>query len=184
MICLNNFYLTVKLVKWCNENNGFMTAILSIVGVLLSFIAIIISIKVAKLPYKKKILLNSFYNVGMGNNLFMPIGLGIEVVNVGNRVINFKYLGYAVKENYRLTKLYSINEQLENIGTLNPAEIKSINYNSSKIIEVLNTKNPNAKLYICANDTEGKTYLKVAGKICKILETLKKGNLANQNNKI
>ena len=51
-----------NIIQWFNENNGFSAAILSVVGLLLSSIAIIISIKVAKLPYKKKIKINMSYN--------------------------------------------------------------------------------------------------------------------------
>ena len=44
-------------IEWCNQNNGFISAILSIIGLLLSIIAIVISIHTARLPYKKKLLL-------------------------------------------------------------------------------------------------------------------------------
>ena len=44
----------MKYIQWCNENNGFLTAILSITSLLLSVTAIVVSIMTARLPYKKK----------------------------------------------------------------------------------------------------------------------------------
>lgn len=41
----------MDVIQWCNENNGFLTAILSVVGLMLSVIAIVISIHTARLPY-------------------------------------------------------------------------------------------------------------------------------------
>lgn len=86
-----------NIIQWFNENNGFSAAILSVVGLLLSLIAIIISIKVSKLPYKKKIKINMSYNY------FFPDGklLGIEVyaLNLGNRPVRIKKVGLAIKNN-------------------------------------------------------------------------------------
>ena len=54
------------LIQWCNDNNGFISAVLSFVGLLLSIIAIVISLRTAKLPYKKKLLLGSYTSIGAG----------------------------------------------------------------------------------------------------------------------
>lgn len=40
----------MKYIQWCNENNGFLTAILSITSLLLSVTAIVVSIMTARLP--------------------------------------------------------------------------------------------------------------------------------------
>ena len=37
------------IINWCNDNNGFITAILSAIGLLLSVIAIVVSIRTARL---------------------------------------------------------------------------------------------------------------------------------------
>ena len=42
-----------QFIEWCNENNGFISAVLAIASFLLSIFAIEISIIVAKMPYKK-----------------------------------------------------------------------------------------------------------------------------------
>lgn len=41
------------IIIWCDDNYGFLAAILSSVGLLVSVIAIVVSIKTAHLPYKK-----------------------------------------------------------------------------------------------------------------------------------
>lgn len=47
----------MNIIRWCNENNGFLTAILSLIGLVLSVTAIVVSIRTARLPYKKKLML-------------------------------------------------------------------------------------------------------------------------------
>ena len=54
----------MNIIRWCNENNGFLTAILSLIGLVLSVTAIVVSIRTARLPYKKKLMLGSYMSVG------------------------------------------------------------------------------------------------------------------------
>lgn len=56
--------LSMNIIRWCNENNGFLTAILSLIGLVLSVTAIVVSIRTARLPYKKKLMLGSYMSVG------------------------------------------------------------------------------------------------------------------------
>ena len=49
----------VNIVEWCNNNSGFFSGILSLLTLVVSIIAVIISIHTARLPYKKKLVLNS-----------------------------------------------------------------------------------------------------------------------------
>ncbi len=43
------------IINWCNDNNGFTTALLSAIGLVLSVIAVIVSIRTAMLPFKKNL---------------------------------------------------------------------------------------------------------------------------------
>lgn len=91
----------MKYIQWCNENNGFLTAILSITSLLLSVTAIVISIMTARLPYKKKILLASSLTLGMTfqtKESVSVMGMAASATNVGNRPIGIRYLGYAIKK--------------------------------------------------------------------------------------
>lgn len=42
-------------IEWCNNNQGFITAIFSLLSLLVSTIAIVISILTSRLPYKKAV---------------------------------------------------------------------------------------------------------------------------------
>ena len=57
-----------KIIEWCNLNNGFLTAILSMVGLLLSLTAIVVSVRTALLPFKKKIKISSFVSIAFSKN--------------------------------------------------------------------------------------------------------------------
>ena len=41
-----------EIVIWCNENTGFATILLSALTLIVSIIAVIVSINTARLPYK------------------------------------------------------------------------------------------------------------------------------------
>ena len=47
-----------EIITWCNSNNGFATILLSALTLLVSIIAIIVSIRTARLPYKKKLIVS------------------------------------------------------------------------------------------------------------------------------
>ena len=99
----------MNIITWCNNNNGFLTAILSVVGLALSIIAIIVSIRTARLPYKKKLILGSSLSVQTqmipGLSVQMDVaGVSASATNVGNRPISITYLGYAIKKDGKLMK--------------------------------------------------------------------------------
>ena len=92
------------IINWCNDNNGFITAILSAIGLLLSVIAIVISIRTARLPYKKKLKLTSFVDVAISKNTITEevvsniMGISINAANIGSRNVSITYLGICVKD--------------------------------------------------------------------------------------
>lgn len=49
----------MNFIQCCNDNNGFLTVFLSLMNLILSVTAIVVSIRTARLPYKKKLLLGS-----------------------------------------------------------------------------------------------------------------------------
>lgn len=55
-------------LEWCNNNQGFITAIFSLHSLLTSTTAIVISIFTSKLPYKKavRVFSGSYFGVGEG----------------------------------------------------------------------------------------------------------------------
>lgn len=96
----------MNFIQWCNDNNGFLTAIFSLIGMILSVTAIVVSIRTARLSYKKRILLGSpillaagiVPGVGAESSL---LGMAASATNVGNRTVNLTYLGYTVKKDRR-----------------------------------------------------------------------------------
>ena len=44
-----------EIIAWCNQNEGFLSFVLSVVTIVISIIAITTSFKVAKLPYRIKL---------------------------------------------------------------------------------------------------------------------------------
>ena len=76
-------------IQWCNDNNGFLSAVLSFIGLFLSVTAIVVSIQTARLPYKKKLLLSYCILLDVDEHDHMPIINGIEVsaTNISNRPI-------------------------------------------------------------------------------------------------
>lgn len=79
-----------EIIKWCNDNSGFAQIILSLITILISFLAIIISIITARLPYKKKILLTCGSYIGIG---YDDDGIHVTVTNIGNRNVCIKNIG-------------------------------------------------------------------------------------------
>ena len=55
-------------VSWCNENTGFLTGILSLLTLIVSIIAVVISIHTARLPFMKRLILSSNITVILGTN--------------------------------------------------------------------------------------------------------------------
>ena len=93
----------MNVIQWCNDNNGFLTAILSLIGLILSVTAIVVSIRTARLPYKKKLLLGSSILLGVSR---IPLrgtetslmGLSSTATNVGNRTISLHTLASQLRK--------------------------------------------------------------------------------------
>ena len=77
----------MELIEWCNENEGFINAILSILTLTISTIALYSSIKLAYLPYRKRIIINPIF--GMKKDKY---NLELIIANTGNRLIGINYI--------------------------------------------------------------------------------------------
>ena len=167
-----------EIIKWCNINNGFLTGILSIIGLLLSTIAIVVSIRTARLPYKKKILLGSSMLVGAATGVGLltsssTIGFEASATNIGNRAVYMTYIGYAIKSNGRYSKIYPINREFDCKAMLQPAECKGVQFMANEFIESFSKLDRNTKLYVYASDSEGKEYLRRVGTVGRFLNGIR-----------
>lgn len=59
-----------EIIKWCNDNNGFLTGILSLLTLFVSVFAVVVSIRTARLSYMKRLILSSDITILFGTNDF------------------------------------------------------------------------------------------------------------------
>lgn len=159
----------MQIINWSNSNQGFLTAIFSVIALLFSGISVWIAIKALKAPYKKKLILR----VKIGTNFLISESgvepdvpcISVTAVNNGNRTIILNDLC-----------LYCNNIRLVTIKNLSfnrviaPAEARVVEYQTIKIVDEIG-RNPDKlsrkQWYGYASDTEGKTYTVRANKILK-----------------
>lgn len=148
------------IIEWCNLNVGFATIVLSIGTLIMSLVAIIVSICTARLPYKKKLLLvvGSFIGIGIDTD-----GIHITATNIGNRKIKINKIGLLINEKY----IINTNTIKESLVTLSIGD-STEQYFDNKGLKVLKSFKPNAKVYGYVEDTEGKIYKKYICKVNKI----------------
>lgn len=163
-------------IKWCNENQGFLTALLSLLGLFISFWAVVVSIQTARLPYRKRVLLNG--NLVDIRNLFSKEihdldGVNVNIVNVGNRAINFTFVGLAIRDkSNKMKELHLLDWKPESF-ILEQSKTHSVYYKIKELEVYLCGEKPSQFLYAYAVDTERKTYKKY---ICKIGQVTKHFN--------
>lgn len=146
------------IIEWCNNNSGFIQSILACLTLLASLIAIVVSIKTSKIPYKKRMLLTSGSYIGVG---LIDDGLHVTCINCGNRAIHVKKLGLLIKK-----------EIVMNLNTIGDSQVKldpgceTTQYFSSKnYSKVFKKFDKNSKVYAYAEDTEGTIVKKY---VCRI----------------
>lgn len=140
-------------IEWCNANQGFVSAVLAFASIMLSIIAIFISIRVAKLPFRKKVAVAFYTNIGVGANEGIQF-YSIEATNIGNRIIKVSFVGIGYKEGRHWIKCY-------NKCNPNPSNVM-LNINDTVetkcSIEDVNQLMSKRTLYAIAVDIEGKLY--------------------------
>ena len=120
-----------------------------------SVLAIAISVKVAKLPYKKKLAISFFTNIGVGG-LSGTNFYSIEALNIGNRAIKVDFVGIGFYKGFRMKKALNIENPFEPT-LLNTNEMCNATYTPSQIEDC---KRNSRVLYAIAYDAEHKLYKK------------------------
>lgn len=169
------------IIGWCNNNSGFVTAIFSAVGLLLSVIAIVVSIQTARLPYKKRLKLSSTVDIAFTKNVVTgevvseTVGLSINAANTGMRDINITYLGISVKDKISPDgekRINKIDGSITGIGLLSPAGVKTELYSKKDMLYCLNLASKKAKVFVYVLDSEGKSYHRKLGYAENLIRTL------------
>ena len=76
------------IIEWCNQNQGFLSAILSFLALALSVLTIIMTYRLGKMPYKKKIkMIPALYKK---NEDFY---IDLTLINSGNATICISNIG-------------------------------------------------------------------------------------------
>lgn len=169
------------IIDWCNMNNGFLTAVLSLVGLIISTIAVIVSIKTARLPYKKKILLSCSTDIGCfadpasGQASSEIVGISVNATNVGSRNVNITYLGISVKDKSLhggQNKMTKLRDEITGTGMISPTEVKTEFFKKIDLVYALAKLGNHARVYLYARDSEGREYSKKIGRANGIVKTL------------
>ena len=118
-------------IEWCNINQGFIMGLFSFFSLIISVIAIWISISVSKLPYKRAIRITS--GTYLGNIGISPLedsGIYVNALNVGNVPIKIVDVGLL----YREEKCLEANSIFETRRIINNMEDVEV-YFSQKDLE-------------------------------------------------
>lgn len=85
----NDFYDTIftkinleaimqKVIQWCNTNQGFISAVLTMMTILISILTLRLTSKIGKMPFKKQFSVNAFHHREKGRNF-----ITVVIVNHG-----------------------------------------------------------------------------------------------------
>ena len=166
----------MNFIEWCNNNQGFISATLTIFTILLSILAIAISIRTAKLPYLKKVKLYSKSNFGVYDTLqgaaFKGLSCTVGIVNIGNRAIYIDYLGLGFYLNGRIQKFTPLNRKLECKKRIEPTETCEVEFLLQELKVAQQRIDRDEVIYAILIDTEGKIHKKRIGTLSMIIKSL------------
>lgn len=149
------------LIEWCNTNNGFLTGMLSLLTLIVSIIAIIVAVRSARLPYKKRVLVKA-------GDYISDTGYGIHVTatNIGNRDVVLTSVCLVIGDQTCLNPHTFMDSQCR----LKCGEVTSQYYSSEMLINALRqiSGDAGAKVYGFVRDSEGTEYKKRLGTIAEL----------------
>lgn len=138
------------IIVWCNQNQGFLSAILSLLALSLSVLTMIMTYRLGKMPFKKKVkMIPVLYK--KDEDFYIDLTL----INSGNATLCIKNIGI-------------FNNEMLNIGlpdeweflTLKPCDYYKVQirvYDDLENIET-NQLDLNGHIIIVANDVDGRRY--------------------------
>lgn len=142
-----------EFLNWCNSNVGFVSVLLSALTLLVSVIAVVVSIHTARLPYKKKVL------VSAGNTISdMGIGLHITATNIGNRNITIKTIGFLIDAKVYVNKNTLFDSQISLAQGVTTSQYYDLNEFKTTLASM--KANPLTMIKAFVEDSEGTRYKK------------------------
>ena len=90
--------------------------------------------------------------------------MSVLATNTGNRTVNLTYLGYGLKKDgeNRPLPILPYNHAFNSTASLAPSEMFESQFHIDgliKVLKVFSRENRNIKLFLYAEDTEGKEYI-------------------------
>lgn len=165
------------LIDICNNNEGFVSAILSCTTIIISVIAIFISIRTAKLPFRKKLKLSGSIGLAIGEGIESAAidGYYVSACNVGNRAVNISFLGLALDKNNKRNRkemdlFHNIRASNKSETPLMPTETFDVKYDTQGLVSSLLKQNLSRNIYLYASDTEGGIIKKKLGTVEQFLK--------------
>lgn len=148
---MQNANYLVEVIKWCNDNVGFATIVLSSLTLLVSVIAIVVSVRTARLPYKKML------KIETGSYLTTDdeSGLHVTATNCGNMDFTINSMGFIGKGNQFMVNFHSNNQY--------PLRLKNGDQASEYFTDAapaIQQLKMNKKIIAYVKDSEGKIYKK------------------------
>ncbi|MDB2011233.1 hypothetical protein [[Clostridium] symbiosum] len=153
----------IEVIEWCNNNTGFATIVLSILTLIVSIIAIFVSLSTARLPYKKRMLVERGTFISSDG-----IGFHVTTTNVGNRQVKISSIGFKINSYVYINKFTLHESQI----VLSQGETTSQYYEIQDFKRALaKMKVSNyTKVYAYVKDTEGTEYKKYFSRISQIMK--------------
>ena len=152
-----------EVIAWCNVNVGFVSLVLSAFTLLVSIIAILVSLHTARLPYKKKVMVKTGTYISANGS-----GLHITATNVGNRSIKIKTIGFLVNDYLYINQKTIFDSQI----ILAQGETTSQYFDEDELKRTLIRLgvSPKTKIKAYVEDTEDTKYKKKLMKAEKMLK--------------
>ena len=140
----------ICVIEWCNQNQGFLSAILSLLALSLSVLTMIMTYRLGKMPFKKKVKIIPLLYKKNGE-----FYIDLTLINSGNATICINNIGI-------------FNNKMLNIGmpdeweyiTLKPCDDYKVDirlYDDLENIEI-NQLDLNDHIIIVVYDVDGKCY--------------------------
>lgn len=148
---MKNVNTLTNIIQWCNENVGFATIILSVCTLLVSVVAIVVSIKTARLPYKKLIKIEAGSYFGTDGDT----GLHVTAINCGNMDFTISNMGFVAQGNQLLINTNSYNQYP--VRLKNGEQVSEYFTDRESLIQNLKSQH---KVVAYVKDSEGKIYKK------------------------
>lgn len=153
----------MSIISWFNENQGFTAALLSVLTLITSIIAVVVSIRTARMPFTKKVYLR---HGPYTSNTVYASGLFVSVVNIGNININLRTVGLMINGRVCVNQ-ETISDSQKVLGH---SEETTQYFPYSEIQEILwKNQNSNIAVFAYAEDSEGKQYKKKIDTVDQII---------------